>query len=158
NRHGVRSRAWPFVIFGAVIVGIGLIWKLTPLADLIQPTKLAAQLESLGATAWGPFAMLAVYVVGGFMMMPLLALPAATALLFDPVTAIAGALTGSLLNAASVYFAGAKLVRERAERSFGDAIGRVRQALQSRGVIAVAMIRMAPVAPFSLVNVAAGSI
>jgi uncharacterized membrane protein YdjX (TVP38/TMEM64 family) len=154
----VRSRAWLFVIGAAVIVGIGLLWKFTPLAEVIQPEKLAAQVERFGDTPWGPVAMLALYVIGGFVMMPLLALLTATALVFDPMPAIAIALTGALLNAAAVYFAGAKLIRGWVERSFGDAIARVRNALQSRGVIAVAMIRMVPVAPFSLVNVAAGSI
>ncbi len=154
----MRSRGWLLVILVAVIVGIGLLWKLTPLAQFVQPTMLAAQLRSFGSSPWGPLAMLLVYVIGGFVMMPLLALLTATALIFEPMTAIAVALTGSLLNATAVYFAGARLIRERAERSFGDAIARVRNALQSRGVIAVAMIRMAPIAPFSLVNVAAGSI
>jgi uncharacterized membrane protein YdjX (TVP38/TMEM64 family) len=154
----VRSRAWLFVIGAAVIVGIGLLWKFTLLAEVIQPEKLAAQVERFGDTPWGPVAMLALYVIGGFVMMPLLALLTATALVFDPMPAIAIALTGALLNAAAVYFAGAKLIRGWVERSFGDAIARVRNALQSRGVIAVAMIRMVPVAPFSLVNVAAGSI
>src|SRR6185503_20366785 len=82
----------------------------------------------------------------------------ATALVFDPLLAIVISLSGSLLNASAVYFACAKLIRDWAERSFGQAIARVRGALQSRGVLAVAMIRMVPVAPFSLVNVAAGTI
>jgi uncharacterized membrane protein YdjX (TVP38/TMEM64 family) len=154
----VRSRGWLFVILALAIVGIGLLWKLTPLGDLIQPTRLAAQLESFGRSGWGPFAMLLIYVIGGFTMVPLLAMLTATALIFEPITAIAVCLAGALLNASSIYFAGATLIRERAERSFGAAIARVRNALQSRGVIAVAMIRMAPVAPFSLVNIAAGSI
>ena len=154
----MRSRGWLLVILGAAVVGIGLLWKFTPLAELIQPARLAAQVERFGSTPWGPVAMLALYVIGGFVMIPLLALLTATALVFEPVTAIAVALTGSLLNAAAIYFVGATLIRERAERSFGEAIARVRGALQSRGVIAVAMIRMVPVAPFSLVNVAAGSI
>ena len=154
----MRSRGWLLVILGAVIVGVGLLWKFTPLAEMIQPTKLAARLERFGGTPWGPVAMLALYVIGGFVMMPLLALLTATALVFEPVTAITIALTGALLNATAVYFAGAKLIREWAERSFGEPIARVRSALQSRGVLAVAMIRMVPVAPFSLVNVAAGSI
>jgi uncharacterized membrane protein YdjX (TVP38/TMEM64 family) len=149
---------WLFVLLGAAIVGLGLLWKYTPLADAIEPTKLAAQVERFGDTAWGPVAMLALYVIGGFVMMPLLALLTATALVFDPLAAIAIALTGSLLNASAVYFAGAKLIREWAERSFGQPIARVRQLLEGRGVIAVAMIRMVPVAPFSLVNVAAGTI
>jgi len=154
----VRSRVWPLVLLGAAIVGLGLLWKYTPLADVIQPAKLAAQVERFGDTAWGPVAMLALYVIGGFVMMPLLALLTATALVFDPLPAIAIALTGSLLNASAIYFAGAKLIREWAERSFGQPIARVRQMLGKSGVIAVAMIRMVPVAPFTLVNLAAGTI
>jgi len=57
-----------------------------------------------------------------------------------------------------VYFAGAKLIRDWAQRTFGRAVERVRTALRSRGVLAVTMIRMVPVAPFSLVNLAAGAI
>jgi uncharacterized membrane protein YdjX (TVP38/TMEM64 family) len=147
-----------FVVLGAAIIAIGLLWKFTPLADIVQPARLASQLERLGNTPWGPVAMLAIYIVGGFLMMPLFALITATALVFDPLTAIAIAMTGALLNAAAVYFAGAKTIRGRAERSFGDAIARVRNALQGRGVVAIAMLRMLPIAPFSLVNVAAGSI
>jgi uncharacterized membrane protein YdjX (TVP38/TMEM64 family) len=154
----VRSRVWLFVLGALAIVGLGLLWKYTPLAEMIQPAKLATRLERFGDTPWGPVAMLALYVIGGFVMMPLLALLTATALVFDPLTAIVVALAGALLNASAVYFAGAKLIRDWAERSFGEAIARVRNALQSRGVIAVAMIRMVPVAPFTLVNVAAGTI
>lgn len=154
----MRSRAWLFVLGALVIVAFGLLWKYTPLAELIQPAKLAAQVERFGDTPWGPVAMLALYVIGGFVMMPLLALLTATALVFDPLLAIVIALTGSLLNASAVYFVGAKLIRDWAARSFGEPIARVRNALQARGVIAVAMIRMVPVAPFSLVNVAAGTI
>ena len=84
----MRSRGWLLVILGAVIVGVGLLWKFTPLAEMIQPTKLAARLERFGDTPWGPVAMLALYVIGGFVMMPLLALLTATALVFEPVTAI----------------------------------------------------------------------
>lgn len=154
----MRSRASLFVLGALVIVGLGLLWKYTPLAEAIEPEQLAAHVERFGDTFWGPAVVLAVYVIGGFVMMPLLALLTATALVFDPLTAIAVGLTGALLNASAVYFAGAKLIREWAERSFGGAIARVRNALRSRGVLAVAMVRMVPVAPFSLVNVAAGTI
>jgi uncharacterized membrane protein YdjX (TVP38/TMEM64 family) len=102
--------------------------------------------------------MIAIFVIGGLLMMPLLALILATALMFDPLLAIAITMTGALLNAAVVYFAGARILRRQAERSFGEVIARVRSALQSSGVIAIAMVRLLPIAPFSLVNVAAGSI
>ena len=154
----MRSRWVAFVILGAVIVGVGLLWKFTALAEIVQPARLASQLDSLGHAPWGPVAMIALFVIGGLLMMPLLALIMATALMFDPLVAIPITMTGALLNAAAVYFAGAKIIRRQAERSFGEVIARVRSALQSRGVIAIAMLRLLPIAPFSLVNVAAGSI
>ena len=154
----MRSRWVAFAVLGAVIVGLGLLWKFTALADIVQPARLASQLDRVGHAPWGPVAMLALFVIGGLVMMPLLALIMATALMFEPLTAIAITMTGALLSAAVVYLAGAKIIRRQAERSFGEVIARVRNALQTRGVIAIAMLRLLPIAPFSLVNVAAGSI
>jgi uncharacterized membrane protein YdjX (TVP38/TMEM64 family) len=154
----MRSRWVAFAILGVVIVGVGLLWKFTPLAELVQPARLASHLDRLGHAPWGPAAMVGLFVIGGFLMMPLLAFILATALVFDPLLAIAITMTGSLLNAAAVYFAGAKILRRQAEASFGEGIARVRSALQSRGIVAIAMLRLLPIAPFSLVNVAAGSI
>lgn len=82
---------------------------------------------------------------------------AATALVFDAPMAIALSFTGVLANAAVTYAVGAWLVRGTLLAAFGRKLAKVSDALARRGVVAVAVIRMIPVAPFSLVNLAAGS-
>ena len=155
---GMRSRwAAPALLF-ALIVGVGLLWKYTPLAEAIQPDRLAAWLKTFESSGWAPFVALGLFVAAAFAMMPLLILITATALVFDPLIAIAVSMCGSLLSSAGVYGVGAKFFRGGVHRAFGPAVERARAALHARGVIAIATIRMLPIAPFAVVNLAAGSI
>jgi phospholipase D1/2 len=153
-----RSRwAAPALVF-ALIVGVGLLWKYTPLAEAVEPRRLAALLKSFESSAWAPFMALGLFVAAAFAMMPLLLLITATALVFDPLIAIAISMCGSLLSSAGVYGVGAKFFSGGVHRAFGPTVERVRAALHARGVIAIATIRMLPIAPFAVVNLAAGSI
>jgi uncharacterized membrane protein YdjX (TVP38/TMEM64 family) len=157
-KGGLRSRwAAPALVF-ALIVGIGLLWKYTPLAEIVQPERLAALLSSFEKSAWAPLMALLLFVAAAFAMMPLLVLITATALVFDPIVAIAVSMCGSLLSSAGVYGVGAKFFRGGVHKAFGPAVERARAALHARGVIAIATIRMLPIAPFAVVNLAAGSI
>jgi uncharacterized membrane protein YdjX (TVP38/TMEM64 family) len=89
---------------------------------------------------------------------PLLLLIGATALVFSPATALAVSLIGSLANAMVLYFVGARLARRTMHAALGGSLERVRAALRHRGVLAIALLRSVPVAPFTIVNLTAGSI
>jgi uncharacterized membrane protein YdjX (TVP38/TMEM64 family) len=90
-------------------------------------------------------------------MFPVTVLITATAIAFGPLEALGLALTGSLLGAMAGYAAGAILGRSRIRRLFGPKINAVSQALARRGVITVTLVRLIPVAPFTVVNVLAGA-
>ena len=107
---------------------------------------------------WSPLAVIGLYVAGGLTVFPVTLMITATALVFDAPAAIALSFTGVLANAAVTYALGAWLVRGTLLAAFGRKLAKVSDALNRRGVVAVAVIRMLPVAPFSLVNLAAGSI
>jgi phospholipase D1/2 len=154
----VKSRWAIIVIPCAVVVGLGLLWKLTPLANLIEPDRLAAEVEQLSSSRAAPLVAAFLFALAGTAMIPLLLLITATALLFKPILSVPICLVGSMLSSAALYAAGAKLVRGHATEAFGPTLEKVRNALHSRGIIAIATIRMLPIAPFGLVNVAAGSI
>jgi phospholipase D1/2 len=154
----MRSRWTVIVIACAGLIGLALLWRYTPLANAVQPDRLAAWLERFSNSPWGPLIAVALFVAAGFVMMPVLLLITATALVFEPFVAVAISLSGSLLSSAGVYGVGAKFVRGGAHKAFGPAVERVRKALHSRGVISIAAIRMLPIAPFGVVNLAAGSI
>jgi uncharacterized membrane protein YdjX (TVP38/TMEM64 family) len=64
---------------------------------------------------------------------------------------------GVMASAALLYGVGFRF-GGRLSSTFGPAVPRVQAALAKRGIPAIAIIRNLPVAPFSLVNVVAGTI
>ncbi len=146
------------IIVFAVVAGLALLWKVTPLAHFVQPERLAKQLEDFASLAWSPLIFIAGYVVGGLVMFPVTVLGAATAIIFPPFKAIGVSFTGIMLSAALLYGLGARFLRGRARKALGPTIDRVDRALSDRGIITIAALRMIPLAPFTLVNIAVGAV
>jgi uncharacterized membrane protein YdjX (TVP38/TMEM64 family) len=79
-------------------------------------------------------------------------------MMFEPLTAITLALGGSLLSAVATFQLGC-LIGGRPLRGFlGPKVSRLNRILANRGILSVMAMRMLPVAPFTLVNFAAGAI
>jgi phospholipase D1/2 len=55
------------------------------------------------------------------------------------------------------YGIGAAIGRDAVETVLGPRLHRVRRSITKRGVLAVAAIRLVPIAPFTLVNLVAGA-
>jgi len=142
----------------AVAGGAALLWKVTPLAQLVKPELIARRLETLESFRWTPIIFLGAYVVGGLVMFPVMALGAASAIVFPPLEAVAVSFTGNMLSAALLYGIGARLLGDRFRKRFGPTIEKVDEALNDRGIVTIATLRMVPLAPFTLVNLAAGSV
>jgi uncharacterized membrane protein YdjX (TVP38/TMEM64 family) len=101
-------------------------------------------------------------VLGGFValslaMVPLTPLIVALGLLFDPLPAFAGSVAGSLLSAVLAFAAGRRLGRGRAPALANGAAARLLRAAGGGGVLAIALLRLVPAAPFTLVNLLAGA-
>jgi phospholipase D1/2 len=155
-----QTRARWLIFTVGILVGAAavVLWRYTPLAEWAEPERIAEWMERMRASAWGPIIVIAAFVIGGLIVFPLTLLITATALVFDPLWALALSLTGALANAVTLYMIGRRVMRETVHHAFGTYVDKLRRALDHRGVIAVATIRMLPVAPYSLVNLAAGSI
>jgi len=153
-----RARWVLFAVFATLIAAAVILWRFTPLAEFVTPQRLSALLERFRDEPWAPLAIVAAFVVGGLVVFPVLLLIAATTLVFDPVMAFFVALAGTLASAVVTYAVGARFVRGTAQSAFGAVLQKVANALATRGVVAIALIRIVPVAPFSVVNIAAGSI
>ena len=81
---------------------------------------------------------------------------AATAAAFGPWLGFALAGTGAIASAMITYGIGAAIGRDAVETVMGPRLHRVRRSIAERGVLAVAAIRLVPIAPFTLVNLVAG--
>jgi uncharacterized membrane protein YdjX (TVP38/TMEM64 family) len=148
---------WKIAI-GAALAGLlALAWKATPLSKM-RPEQIAQWLESIDKFGWAPGLFVAAYVVGGLVMFPVTLLGAASAIVFPPLKAVSVTFTGIMLSAALLYFIGAKLLGENGGKRLAPVVERVKEHLTDQGVITIAALRMVPLAPFTLVNIAAGSI
>ena len=143
----------------------GMLLALTALALLAGLTRLADRLwldeafglaQSYGASPVGAAIVLGVFVVASQLMIPVTALIMLTAAAMGPWLGFAYSLAGALLAAAVTFGAGRAFGRERVRRWAGRRLTAVSHGLRRRGIVAMAVIRMVPVAPFSVVNLVAG--
>jgi uncharacterized membrane protein YdjX (TVP38/TMEM64 family) len=153
-----RSRWLLVAAILLLLIAGGVLWRYTPLSDWATPSRLAQWIGTFKDAAWSPFAVVGLYVIGGLILFPLLLMIVATAVVFDPLVAIGLSLVGSLASASVTYFIGAKVARGTVKQAFGQASKRVSEALENRGLLAIAAVRTVPVAPFTIVNLAAGTL
>jgi phospholipase D1/2 len=152
-----RNLAWALLLAVLLVSALALVWRVTPIAELAKPERLAGHLESVRQWPAAPVVFIAAFIVGGFVVMPVLALIVAVAILFPPHTAFGISFTGVMLSAAVLHWVGARF-RGRVRAAIGPAIQRLDAVLTDRGIFTMAAIRMIPVAPFTVVNLAAGSL
>jgi uncharacterized membrane protein YdjX (TVP38/TMEM64 family) len=144
---------------GAIAVPLGLIalWQLTPLSRWASPEALSTAAQALGGDPAGPLIGLAVFVVAAIAMVPVVSLIVASALVFGFGQGTPLALAGSLLAAVGSYGLGRLLWRDAVRRLAGERLDGLNRQLSRRGVLASALVRVVPVAPFAVVNLVAGA-
>ncbi|WP_372422257.1 VTT domain-containing protein [Salinarimonas chemoclinalis] len=150
-------RTGKLVLLALAVLAVVALWRFSPAADLTDPAALVARLEALGTGPLAPLLVVLAFVVGGLVVFPVTVLITVTGMMFAPVTALAVATTGVMLSAALMYALGRAIGRGALERRMGRRTRAVSKALADSGVIAVAALRMLPVAPFSVVNLVVGA-
>jgi uncharacterized membrane protein YdjX (TVP38/TMEM64 family) len=140
------------------VAAISLIWRFTSLADVLSADRIAALLDRIEGSRWAWLIFLAAFIIGGLVMFPVTVLSAATAITFPPLKAAPISFTGIMLSAALTHWLGARWLAKPGRTAFGKTAQKLNEALSDKGVLAVASLRMMPIAPFTLVNVAAGAV
>lgn len=156
------SKPLPGRLIGLGMLGIALAmlavaWRFTPLGEWINLESLVRYAHELEGFPLAPLAVLASYVVAGLLVVPVMLLIAVTGIVFGPLNGTIYAIAGTLLSAAVTYGVGHWLGRDTVQRLVGPRINRLSQRIARRGILAMMVIRILPVAPFSVVNVVAGA-
>jgi uncharacterized membrane protein YdjX (TVP38/TMEM64 family)/phosphatidylserine/phosphatidylglycerophosphate/cardiolipin synthase-like enzyme len=155
-----RPTSRRLVMLGGAAAALGLLaiaWRWTPLSQYLDPATLAAILQRLAEGPLTPVAVIGGYVVAGLLVVPVTLLIGATGFVFGPVLGGLYAITGSLASALVTYLIGRRLGRDTVRRLAGRRMNRLSRRIARRGVLAVTLLRLMPVAPFSLVNLIAGA-
>ncbi|MDB5921308.1 MAG: hypothetical protein JWN13_244 [Betaproteobacteria bacterium] len=156
-RKPAASRVWRIAITLIVVAAIAAAWRWTPLRELISLQALIGIAQTFDDSPFAPFAVLAAYVVAGLLLIPVTALIVATGVVFGPLVGGIYALGGALLSAAVTYSVGRRIGRQTVRRLSGRQLNRITRRLAKKGVMAIAIIRLLPVAPFSVVNAVIGA-
>jgi uncharacterized membrane protein YdjX (TVP38/TMEM64 family) len=122
-------------------------------------SDLPAFIDRMSIWRDSPLAMLAMlgcFVAGGLVVFPVNLLIAASIVVFGPIAGAAVALTGSLASAAVLHQIGTAFPEHAWTRFAGRHVEQLRERVARHGVIAVAVVRIVPVAPYSVVSLAAG--
>jgi phospholipase D1/2 len=139
------------------LLGLAALWRWGPLSTFADADTLLAWSHALQGEWSTSLAILGAYVVGGLAMFPVLILIVAAGLILGPVVGLLVAATGSLLSAVIGYGVGVTLGRKTLDRMSGGRLDRLSRQLARRGLLSVTLIRLLPLAPFTLVNLAAGA-
>jgi len=151
------GRLAKIIVTGLLILALILAWRFTPLSALAHPDNIRQWLLDVAEIPGAPLIVLATFVLGGLVVFPVMLLIAATAAAFGPWLGFALAGTGAIASAMITYGIGAAIGRDAVETVLGPRLRRVRRSIAERGVLAVAAIRLVPIAPFTLVNLVAGA-
>jgi phospholipase D1/2 len=141
----------------AAVVGLVLVWQLTPLRDWLDARRLVAWAEPLRHHPLAPLAALGVYAAASLVMCPINLLVLATVLVFGPFLGALVALAGVLLSSVQMWAIGRLVGAEGVRRLGGRRVLAVRRQLQRRGIVTMTLVRLVPVAPAPLVSLAAGA-
>jgi phosphatidylserine/phosphatidylglycerophosphate/cardiolipin synthase-like enzyme/uncharacterized membrane protein YdjX (TVP38/TMEM64 family) len=155
-RKPVPRRLIGLGVFGILLLALALAWRFTPLREWLNLSSLIALARGLEALPFTPLAVMAVYLVAGMLMFPVTLLIAVTGIVFGPFYGALYALAGSLLSALAGFGFGVWLGRETLQQLLGRRVNSLSRRFAQRGIPAMVVIRLLPVAPFTIANVVAG--
>jgi phosphatidylserine/phosphatidylglycerophosphate/cardiolipin synthase-like enzyme/uncharacterized membrane protein YdjX (TVP38/TMEM64 family) len=157
NGHRRRGPVVKVALAAILLVGLAVAWHTTPLSELAEPESVRRSLAAFAQNPWAPVLVVLTFVAAGFVAFPVTMLIAATAAAFGPLPGLAYATAGVLASAVITYAVGARLGKEALHNVLGPRLNRIRRKIARRGVLAVATIRLVPLAPFTVVNLVAGA-
>jgi len=150
-------RVLGLVTVAVLLIGLALVWRYSPLGDLIGGNTLSELIDTVSGSGWGPVLLPLIYVALTLVVFPITVLIALTAAVFGPWVGFAYAFTGSLCGAAVTYLVGAYFGKRLLRNLMGRRLNTISRRLAVRGVWSIAALRMVPVAPFTFVNLGAGA-
>lgn len=157
EREDLSRRLFMGLSLVAAIGALAAAWRWTPMGDVINVESLVETVQSLGRGPIGLIMLLGGYVVGGFMAIPITLLIVVTVIACGAWLGAPLALAGSLLSGVTLFTLGRALGRYRVQQFAGKRVAHLSRRLAERGFWAILMVRILPIAPFSLVNLVAGS-
>lgn len=137
------------------VAALALAWRSDGLRSVLE--TLPDRMEALADLPAPHAVMIAAFVAAGFAVVPLCLLVVATTAALGPTEGAIVSWAGAVASAIAVFAVGRAVGRESFQSLLGDRGRSIAKTISDGGFWAVAILRNLPVAPFSVVNLAAGA-
>ncbi|MEJ2589787.1 MAG: VTT domain-containing protein [Candidatus Thiodiazotropha sp.] len=148
------------VLFAGIILGLlalAAAWRWSPMHDWLSPQYLNALMTTLQSPGLRAVASIVLVILASLLMVPLVLLAVLGGIVFQGWQAFVYVFMGAVASAALGFMMGRHLSSSAIERFSGTRIENLSRRLAKRGTLAVALLRLVPVAPFTVFNLVAGA-
>jgi len=163
---GVLRRSKRAIAAAAVLLALALVWRVSPFGSGEDAGAFARRwIDATGSSPLGVLGVTLAFILVASLGFPVTVLIAALAATFGPWRSLAIAGFGVAVSSMIGFHLGRRLRDRRAgaaaeglDRDVGAGrVTRLVQRMEGRGLLAVAVLRNLPVAPFALVNMGCGA-
>ena len=152
----MRKRLLAFAGALALVAAAAAAWQLAPRFTDATVADVFDTAQAWRGSAWAIPVLLGAFVVGGLVAFPVNLLVALAIVVLGAWIGAPCALVGVLLSAVVLHEIGRALPERFHARLADPRWRRLRDRILAHGVLAVATVRLVPVAPYSVVSLAAG--
>jgi phosphatidylserine/phosphatidylglycerophosphate/cardiolipin synthase-like enzyme/uncharacterized membrane protein YdjX (TVP38/TMEM64 family) len=151
------SRFLGFGLLLTAFILLALAWRFTPLSTYASPDAMLRWAAMVGQYPFASGLAVLIFVLGGLVLFPVTLMIALTASIFDPLWAFAISLAGCIASAIVVYAIGNAIGHESVKKVTGSKINTISKQLGKHGLPSMLVVRILPVAPYSIINLVAGA-
>jgi uncharacterized membrane protein YdjX (TVP38/TMEM64 family) len=151
KRHHLTLRLG--VLIGLLVLVIA--WRWTPLSDWVEIDRSVQLIRQIGQSL-GIYLSVTVIALASLFAVPVTFLAVVSILAFGPVWGSAYLLAGSTVGAVVSFSIGKWLGREVIGQIAGERVTRLDKRFEKHGILFVIALRMLPIAPFAIINMAVG--
>jgi phospholipase D1/2 len=137
--------------------GLALAWRFTPLDELISGEHLRRMVNFLKTTDFAWFYACGGFILGTFLFIPILVLITVTILIYGAYEGPLLVLISSCASGAVTYWLGRLLGRRTVRKLAGGKVNRLSIRLGKSGFLSTFIVRLVPIAPYSIINIFAGA-
>jgi phosphatidylserine/phosphatidylglycerophosphate/cardiolipin synthase-like enzyme/uncharacterized membrane protein YdjX (TVP38/TMEM64 family) len=164
--HGLTpppARKFPlarFIVGGIVVaaIALALLWTETPLAEYVTRDNAMKTADWFADKWWAPLLILAAYTPASFVMFPRWIITMTAVIAFGPWKGFVLGMAGCVVAAVATFLPGRFMKHQTAKNLAGPRLNRIAHIVERRGILAVTLIRLVPVAPFPVVNMVLGAL
>lgn len=150
-----RIIAW--VMSLVLLFALAFIWHYTSLGESLDVESVANTITTIQQSPLAPILLIIAFAIAALLMIPVTLLIIASVIVFGPYIGSGYALVGAVASAMMGYAIGALLGQDAIKGLSGGKIKRISQKLAKRGIFTMVIVRIVPVAPFTIINLVAGA-